>query len=184
MVDSTLIASVKKGENAAFKAMYQQCIGYVYSIVRRYMANESEHPDIIQEIFARIFLSVGAFDETKGEFKFWLRKVVINQCLQHYRQGKSHRLFLPLDGVPEIENGEALPMGQLSKPDIEYLLRQMPEGYRQVFMLAVIDEYDHKEIGELLGISPETSRSQLSRAKSWLRKHLLNNKQKILDSGF
>lgn len=184
MIDSSTIASAKKGENAAFKTIYQSCIRYVYSIVKRYVNNESEHPDVIQEIFARVFLSMDTFDASKGEFKFWLRRIVINQCFQHYRQGKSPQLSVPLDSVPERENGEALPMEHLSIKEIEHLLRQMPEGYRQVFMLTVIDEYSHKEAAELLDISAEASRSQLSRAKNWLRKRILNDKQKFLAIGF
>ena len=183
VVDSSLIALVKKGENTAFKAMYKQCIGYVFSLVKRYVANESDYPDIIQEIFARVFLSIDTYEESKGEFKFWLRRIVINQCLQHCRQGRSPRLFIPLESAPEIESEEALPMHQLSKADIEYLLGLMPDGYREVFMLVVIDEYSHKEAGELLGISAGASRSQLSRAKNWLREKILNNKQKYLAIG-
>ena len=72
----------------------------------------------------------------------------------------------------------------LSKKDIERYLDKMPVGYRQIFMLVVIDEYPHTEVAKILGISPETSRSQLSRAKAWLRKNVLNNTQKSFVNGF
>lgn len=184
MVDPSIIASVKNKENAAFKAMYQQCIDYVYSIVRRYITNESDYSDVIQEIFARVFLSIKTFDETKGDFKFWLRRLVINQCMQHYRQQKSPRLLVPIDIVNDVTSGGDHPLHNLSKAEIKRYLDRMPEGYRQIFMLVVIDEYSHKEVGKLLGISTETSRSQLSRAKRWLRKNVWNNnKQKLLASG-
>ncbi len=179
MIDSSIIAQVKKRDNKAFKVLYESCIGYVYSIVRRYITNESEHPDVIQEIFARLILSIATFDESKGPFKFWLRRLVINQCFQHYRQGKSPRLFVALEVANELDNGEEHQLHKLSKAEIETYLKQMPEGYRQIFMLVIIDEYSHKEVGEQLGISATTSRSKLSRAKSWLQQRILKKSTKI-----
>lgn len=165
--------------------MYQSCIGYVYSIVRRYVSNESDHPDAIQEIFARAFLSIHTFDKSKGEFKFWLRRLVINQCLQHYRQKKPSALVVPLEVVKETESDDVLPLHELSREEIEGYLEMMPEAYRQIFMLHVFDEYSHKEVSELMDISIESSRTQLSRAKSWLRKNLFDNgNNKLLANGF
>ena len=183
MISPSTLKSVKNKERDAFKKLYEQCIGYVFAITKRYITNESEIPDVIQEIFARIFLSIKTFDSSKGEFKSWLRRLVINQCFQHYRQGKSPRLHVALDGVEEVGEEDDHNLDELSKKDIEQLLRQMPEGYRQVFMLYIVDEYSHKEIGELLSISPEASRSQLSRAKKWLRKKNLTNRTKISANG-
>ena len=169
-------------ERDAFKDLYEKCIGYVYTITKRYITNESEIPDVIQEIFARVFLSIQTFDPSKGEFKPWLRKLVINQCFQHYRQGRSPRLHIALDNAPEIEESD-LGLNELTKEEIEKLLHEMPEGYRQVFILIIIDEYNHKEVGKLLGITTEASRSQLSRAKKWLRKKNLTNTTKTIANG-
>ncbi len=183
MVDPSLLAAVQKGDHAAFKELYQSCIGYVYSVTRRYVSNKSDHPDVIQEIFARVFLSIHTFDDAKGDFKFWLRRLVINQCMQHYRQGKSPTQVVPINAINEAEKGLDEQITKLTKVEIEQFLELMPEGYRQVFMLVVIDEYTHKEVGELLGISAETSRSQFSRAKSWVRRNLSDNKLKALANG-
>ena len=183
VVDTALIHSVKKRKQGAFKRMYNCCIPYVYSIVKRYVSNESDHPDVIQEIFARVFLSIKTFDQSKGDFKFWLRRLVINQCMQHYRQGKSPTRVVPINAMNEMEEGLDDRMTELTKAEIEQFLTLMPEGYRQVFMLVVLDEYSHKEVGDLLGISKETSRSQFSRAKNWIRKNLSNRKLKALANG-
>jgi len=142
--------------------------------------NESDHQDVIQEIFARVFLSIKSFDTEKGDFKFWLRRLSINQCLQLYRQGKSPKQFVPIENANEIESGVVHALDELTKIDIQNNLSKMPEGYRQIFMLVVIDEYSHKEVGKLLNITAETSRSQLSRAKQWLQKKITKiDKQKI-----
>ncbi len=172
MIEASVIAAVKKRKNEAFKVLYQRCIAYVYSIVRRYVGNESEHPDVIQEIFARVFLSIQTFDAKKGDFKFWLRRLVINQCLQHHRKSKATALLLPLDSVEEIDSGEDHYLHELDKVDIEKYLQKMPMGYRQIFLLVIIDDYTYKEAADLLGVSVETCRSQLSRAKVWLKKNV------------
>ncbi len=185
MVEKSIIHAVQKGEDAAFKGLYQASIRYVYSIVRRYVTNESEYADVIQEIYARVFLSIQSYDEDKGAFKHWLRRITVNQCLQHYRQGKSPRLYISLDVVQEKETDDDLHLNHMTREELELLLQKMPIGYRQVFMLVIIDEYSHKEVGALLDITPETSRSQLSRAKSWLRKNWMKeNKQKNVVNGF
>lgn len=184
MIDSSIINRIIKKDNQAFKVLYEEYIRYVYSIVQRYVKNESDHQDVIQEIFARVFLNIESFDPAKGEFKFWLRRLAINQCLQLYRQGKSPKQLVPIDAANEIESGEQHSLNELTKTEIKNYLSQMPDGYRQIFMLVIIDEYSHKEVGKLLNISAETSRSQLFRAKKWLQKKIKKiNKQNILVNG-
>ncbi len=171
-------------DNAAFKSLYEASIRYVYSIVKRYVTNNSDHPDVIQEIYARVFLSVNTYDPAKGDFKSWLRRVTINQCAMHYRQGKSPRLVVSLDGVNEVDESVERKLNQLSTQEVESIITDMPDGYKQVLMLVVMDEYTHKEVAELLDITAETSRSQLSRAKGWLRKHVFSQTdQKFLTIG-
>ncbi len=172
VADTQLISQVKKRNHAAFKQLYEEYIGYVYTIVRRYVSEEREHPDVIQEIFARVFLKIDSYDASRGDFKFWLRRLAINQCLQVYRKQHPSQNSVSLDQISEVELGVGEMLTELSKEEIEGFLQQMPEGYREIFLLIVIEEYSHKEVAKLLGISLETSRSQLSRAKKWLRAHL------------
>ena len=184
MVDPSVLVSVRKGDKGAFKQLYQSCVGYVYSITKRYVANPSAHPDVIQEIFARVFLSIETFDVNKGDFKIWLRRVTINQCMQHYRQGKSPRSHVSLDIVSNHSADVEEQFSQMTQEEIMAYLQKMPEGYRQIFMLVIMDDYSHKEVATLLGISAETSRSQLLRAKKWLKANIsLSNKQILLANG-
>lgn len=184
MLDPSILVSVRRGDKASFKELYQSCIGYVYSIAKRYVSNESDHPDVIQEIFARVFLSIGTFDPAKGSFKTWLRRLAINQCLQHYRQGKSPRVHMSLEVVSQLSYDTEEQLSRLTKEEIAAYLQKMPEGYRQIFMLVIIDDYSHKEVAEMLAISTETSRSQLSRAKKWLKARIsTTNKQRLLANG-
>lgn len=180
VVDPSIINSVKKRNDAAFKTLYEGCIRYVYAIVNRYVSNESDQQDVIQEIFARVYLSIDSFDENKGEFKFWLRRLTINQCIQHHRKQKTSIQSVPLDSAANMDSSLDENMNTLSKEEILMHLRRMPEGYKQIFMLVLIDEYSHKEVGKMLNISPETSRSQLHRAKKWLRENLSSKNLKLL----
>lgn len=170
MVSETIIEGVKQKEEGAFAELYEVCIPYVYTVTKRHVNNDSNIQDIIQEIFARIFLSISSFDSAKGAFKPWLRRVVINQCYQDYQKGKASMLYVPLEKASEIPN-DPIDLNELSKQEIEALLQQMPEGYRQVFLLVVIEDYTHQEVAEVMNITKATSRSQLARAKKWLRRN-------------
>jgi RNA polymerase sigma factor (sigma-70 family) len=183
VVDQDIINSVKKRDERAFKTLYESCIGYVYAIVIRYVAKESDYKDVIQEIFARVFLSIDTFQVSKGEFKFWLRRLTINLCIQHYQQQSQNYKIISLDSALSLTTDESEKLDNLSKDEILTLIKKMPEGYKQIFMLVAIDEYTHKDVSTLLNISPETSRSQFHRAKHWLKENLPSNNLKLLVDG-
>lgn len=168
MVNSTLIQAVKKRDQRAFKTMYESCIRYVYAIVKRYVSNDRDHQDVIQEIFARVFLSIDSFDEKKGDFKFWIRRVTINQCIKHYHSQQNFTINDPIETATNLHADANEKEGMMTEEEMVQFLTGMPDGYKQVFMLVVIDEYSHREVGEMLNISAETSRSQLHRAKKWI----------------
>lgn len=183
MVNQVIINSVKKRDEEAFKILYESCINYVYTIVIRYVANESDYKDVIQEIFARVFLSIHTFQESKGEFKFWLRRLTINLCIQHYQKQSENYKIVSLDTALSFTSNESEKLNMLSNEEIMTLIKKMPQGYKQVFMLVVIDEYTHQDVSNLLNISPETSRSQFHRAKNWLKENLSTNNLKLLVDG-
>jgi RNA polymerase sigma factor (sigma-70 family) len=183
VINKDLIQSVKQHDKRAFKELYECCIRYVYSIVQRYVSNDSDHKDVIQEIFARVFLSIDSFDEKKGEFKPWLRRLTINQCIQHFHKQNASVKVIPLDTATHMEFAQDDQLNAMTKDELLQLLQHMPNGYKQVFMMVVIDEYSHVEVSKILHISPETSRTQLHRAKKWLSQNFLSNNSKTLVSG-
>lgn len=183
MITKSTIEAVKNKDKNAFEVLYNNCIRYVYTIVKRYISNENDHQDVIQEIFARIYINIVSFDDNKGEFKFWLRRLTINQCIKHYHKQIKSVKIVPIDLESNMQSYSNDITSTLSKDDIMMFLKKMPEGYKQIFMMVVIDEYSHQEISEMLNISPETSRSQLHRAKNWLRDNFSNNNLNLLVSG-
>ena len=125
----------------------------------------------MQEGFIKVFRNLHRF-RAEGSFEGWIRRVFVNTSIEHYRK-KS----LALSSVSEreentIENADISAMDQLAEKDILQIIQELSPGYKTVFNLYVVEGYSHKEIGDLLGISEGTSKSQLARAKSILQKKI------------
>jgi len=184
LVDSFIIkGSIDKDEKAC-KLLYNQCIPYVYSLVKRYIWVDDQRKDVCQEIFASVFKNLKKFNEHKGSFNSWIRKISINHCLMQIRKNSRQASIIPIQKAEENRCYEELDVHLLTKEDVDKILVKMPIGYRTIFLLVVIDEYSHVEVSELLNISRETSRSQLSRAKRWVRKYFLSEKNVKADGYF
>lgn len=138
-------------------------------ICLRYAANETEAEDILQEAFVRAFKNLDKYSG-KGPLGAWLRKITVNMALEQYRKNKSLKklasLFDQKDANLTIEDGA---IEQLELEDLLGKIQTLPAGFRTVFNLYAVEGYNHKEIGEMLGISDGTSKSQYSRARVLLR---------------
>lgn len=175
----TIIQCIHK-ERKAHKLCYETCAPYVYTIIKSYISDTDLRKDAMQEIFANIFNSMQSFDSNKGKFKTWIAQISINQCIAILRRRNKLKLFVPLEGIHEnLEETDQMLNG-LRKEEIEALLVKMPIGYKTVFLLSVVDDYAHKEIAELLDITKETSRSQLSRAINWIKKNKLTSTKNLI----
>jgi len=161
----------KKGNAHGHAQLYKDCAPYVYHTVKRYISDVEYRKDLVQEIFAKVFININSFDANLGTFNGWIKKISVNECLQYLR--KSRPLFISegLEDNVEITDTTPLPT-ELKRSDIELILSAMPAGYKLVFMLAVMDGYKHEEISERLNITKETSRSQLTRAKNWIQRNV------------
>jgi RNA polymerase sigma-70 factor (ECF subfamily) len=156
--------------------MYEACLPYVFTIVKDYTNNQDNQKDLLQEIFAKLFLNIESFDPKRGEFKFWLRKIAVNQCLMFIRDKKPQLDFDDLDAVSKPnELHEDMDLSHLEPSSTEKILNLMPQGYRQVFSMVALEGYTHLEVSQELGISAETSRSQYMRARQWLQQHFFTN---------
>ncbi|MFK8057816.1 MAG: RNA polymerase sigma factor [Saprospiraceae bacterium] len=171
MIDPHVIQLCLAGKPKGHELLYRSSAPYAFSIARRYLESQEDCKDAMQESYANVFSKIKQYDAEKGPFKFWLRRIVVNCCLKHRQKRKA---FLTVEGeiAEDPIDSSYLESLQLSREEVQRLLQEMPDRYRLVFMLSIMDEYTHKEIADKLSISPETSRSQLTRAKQWLRKHL------------
>jgi len=171
LIDPHVIQLCLAGKPKGHGLLYKSSAPYAFSIARRYLDNQEDCKDAMQEAYANVFSKINQYDAAKGPFKYWLRRIVVNCCLKNLQKRKA---FLTVEGevAEDPIDSSYLENLQISREEIKKLLANMPDRYRIVFMLFVMDEYSHKEIAEKLKITAETSRSQLTRAKQWLRKHL------------
>ncbi len=170
-----LITKCKKGDLIAQSEVYHLFSGKLFPICLKYSRTYQEAEDNLQEAFITIFRKIGQFQH-KGSFEGWMKRVVINTVLQTYRQ--KNVLNLVEENYPEEVEVE-IDENEIS---LEYLLKiiqELPERYRMVFNLYVLDGYSHREIADLLGIAEGTSKSNLSRARLILKDKIeLSQQQK------
>lgn len=172
MIDSIYINQCKKGDASSYKVIYENTSAYIFAIVKNYIRDEEYRKDIMQETYAAIFSSIKSYDEKKGDFKSWIARIAVFNCIAFIRKNSKMQFDYTLTAVEEITENDYLRFYELSKSEIEDILKEMPLGYKTIFLLSVIDEYTHKEIAELLNITTETSRSQLMRGIHWIKKNI------------
>jgi RNA polymerase sigma factor (sigma-70 family) len=146
----------------------------LYGICLRYASDRFEAQDMLQEGFIKVFSSLSSY-ESKGSFEGWMKRIVINNALNHIRSNTKQQLFLDYseaqnipDNIVEVDESSPPP----DKQTMLRLIQELPEGYRMVFNLYVFEDYTHKEIAEAAGISENTSKTQLMRARNLLQKKI------------
>lgn len=133
--------------------------------------------DVLQDAFMMIFKNFHMYDVSKGVLDAWIKRVTINVALQHNKSQKIYPIEINEEVVTK-SSSDASALDHLSAEDIIALVAKLPTQYRTVFNLYVIDGFSHKEIGQKIGISESTSRSNLSRAKTILKENILENEKR------
>lgn len=169
-----LVQSCQRGDEKAQSAFYNYYKKRLLGICRRYARTTFEAEDIFQEAFIKVFLKIGDVQHPEA-IDFWIKSIVVRTAIDHYRKNSA------LGFTESVEQPGVLPeetdpfdvLDTLEREEIVAALNTLPDGYRLVFNLYLIDGFEHHEIADMLGISTGTSKSQLSRAKVHLRKILL-----------
>lgn len=164
-----IIKGCKAGKRKSQAALYEHTSDDMMNICVRYLGNSQDARDVMQDVYLRAFQKIESFDSSKGTIGAWLAKVTVNECLTLLRKRKRINLFEVVKPVLQVATEEDV-ISDLSAQEIFHEIERMPDGYRVIFNLYVVEGYDHNEIGELLGIAAASSRSQLARAKNFLRK--------------
>jgi RNA polymerase sigma-70 factor (ECF subfamily) len=126
--------------------------------------------DILVTSFTKVFDKIGQFKQ-EGSFEGWIRRIVVNEALTHIRRSRSMYLETDLEEADREPDYSQL-ADHLEEEDLMNMIKELPTGYRIVFNMYALDGYSHKEIADHLGISENTSKSQLSRARTYLQKML------------
>ena len=161
--ESDLIRGCLEGDRRMQEELYRRLSPRMYAVCLRYAGNAEEAEDILQEGFIKVFKKLDSY-RGDGSFEGWVRRVFVNTAIEHFRR---KRYLQPVTEKEEntIEGKSLSALDELGEKDILELVQQLSPGYRTVFNMYVVEGYTHKEIGDLLGISEGTSKSQLSRAK-------------------
>jgi RNA polymerase sigma factor (sigma-70 family) len=169
--ESDLIKGCIAGDRRLQEELYRRFSPKMYAVCLRYANNADDAQDLLQEGFIKVYRNLHRF-RAEGSFEGWIRRVFVNTSIEHFRK-KSTRLSMVTDKEENtIVDADITAIHKLAEKDIINIIQELSPGYRTVFNLYVVEGYSHKEIGELLGISEGTSKSQLARAKGVLQKKI------------
>lgn len=172
-----LINDCKRNDIKAQEQLYNLFSAKLFAVCLKYSRNYAEAEDNLQDGFLIIFDKIGQFN-FKGSFEGWLKRIMVNNVLQQYRTVSFLELVhddIPDEAEVEIES-DSISIDYLMK-----IIQELPDRYRLVFNLYVIDGYSHKEISEMLQITTGTSKSNLARARIILKEKIekLNGNQNL-----
>lgn len=167
MTEYALIQGCIEGDVRCQRKLFEQYAGKMMMVCLRYASDYMEAEDILQNGFIRVFRHISQF-KFGGSFEGWVRKVFVNTALKYCRRKRiPFEEFTP--EMPQAPSIEPYVYARLEETDLLHLIRALPEGYRLVFNLYVIEGYSHEEIAHMLGIRDSTSRSQLVKARRLLQ---------------
>jgi RNA polymerase sigma-70 factor (ECF subfamily) len=161
-----LLRLARQNDPTAMELIYSTYVRYLAAVCSRYIINSEDVKDVLQDSFLKIFATIPSFEyRGKNSLKGWMTKVTVNEALKFLqRTGRMKFVEISEHDMPE----EAPDIDELTPSAIYNLIRELPDGYRTIFNLYVIENKSHKEIASLLNIKESTSASQLHRAKSLL----------------
>ena len=179
MVEKEDIEKLKKGDRATQEKVYKYYAPKLKSICMRYANSLFEAEDIFQEAFIKIFSRIHKF-QYDFSFHAWVRKIVVNTAIDYYKKNLKFANHKNHDDINESDYGSVEIEDNLSTDELLETIQKLPEGYRIIFNMYEIEGYSHSEIAEMLNIAEGTSKSQLFKAKKYL-KNLLVKKNIIVE---
>lgn len=171
--EDELIERCRRRDGAAQRELYDRYSSKMYGLCYRYVHHAMEAEDVLVTAFMKIFDKIDQF-KGEGSFEGWIRRIMVNEALSHLRKNRSLYLETEIEQADREPDYDQL-SDQLEAEDLLKMIEELPAGYRAVFNMYAIDGYSHKEIAQQLGISENTSKSQLSRARTYLQKMLVRH---------
>lgn len=172
--EQALLQQIVRGNTMAMKKFYDTYSGYLTAVCSRYISNQEDVKDVLQESFIKIFKAVDRFEyKGAGSLKAWSSRIVVNEALKHIRESNKLNITnLPSWDLPDMADDREPDFNDVPTSVILEMIRKLPLGYRTVFNLYVFEEKSHKEIASILDIAENTSASQLHRAKGLLMREI------------
>ena len=179
IVDDSILEGCIAGKRSAQSLLYKKFAASMLGVCLRYSGNRDEAEDIVQEGFIKVFQSIKSF-RREGSFEGWVKRIMINQALNHYRKNRRvpfHSDIEEIDETEILDTEDNEPVDTIPADQLLAMIQKLPEGYRMVFNLYVFEDYSHKEIAERLEVSENTSKTQLLKARRLLRKRIMEFKK-------
>jgi RNA polymerase sigma factor (sigma-70 family) len=171
LTETELIKGCTRQDPTCQRLLFEQYAGKFMTVCVRYAIDGMEAEDMLQDGFVRIFKHMHQF-KFEGSFEGWMRRIVVNVALK-YLQKKKLRFSEITDNQSNAPSQEGYAYSNIGEDELMKLINALPDGYRIVFNLNVIEGYTHEEIGEMLNIQASTSRSQLVKARKMLQQQVL-----------
>lgn len=172
--DLELIRRCSEMDVRAQELLYKRYFSYAMSVAIRYTCDEDVAMEIVNDSYMKVLEKINEFDHTRP-FRPWYHRILVNSAVDSYRHDTKHLSHIQISEIEATEEMEPGIDAELSAGDILYLFSQLPENYRVTFNLFEVEGYTHSEIGQMLGITASSSRSNLTRAKKVLRELYIKN---------
>ena len=163
-----LIPACRSGDRTAQKRLFDALAPKMMALCLRYTGDRPTAEDVLQDGFITLFSRLDSYSGA-GSFEGWARRIFVNTALMHLRKTDALKLSDDIEEARKLFTEEATPVQKMGYRELMALIERLPADARTVFNMYVIEGYSHKEIGEALGISENTSRSQLQRARTLLQ---------------
>ncbi len=167
-LDLKLIESCIKGDRKAQKVLYDHLAPRMFPLCIRYMGDRELAEDILQDGFITLFTRLDSY-KGDGSFEGWARKIFVTTALMNLRKKDVLKMSDDLEAARGMKSEVSTQTQNIGYKELMKLVAQLPPGFRTVFNMYAVEGFSHKEIGEMLGISETTSRTQFSRARAWLQ---------------
>lgn len=164
---ASIIEGCRERNSQAQNLLYKQFFGYAKSVCLRYSSSNEEAKEILNHGFLKVFNNIEKFD-TELPFKAWLRTIMINTAINYYKKYKKNYSEIGFDVAGEPTYDDAI-ISNITAEEILLLVQKLSPVYRAVFVMYVVDGYNHKEIAEILEINEGTSRSNYLKARTRLQ---------------
>lgn len=174
MMDYTaLVKDCLKKKPLAQQQLYEHFAPAMLGVCYRYTKSVNDAEDVLQEGFIKVYLNLNKYNGT-GELGAWIRRIMVNTALNYLKKHKRYRSEMVFAEMPLHAVSDDNPVITMQAKELSELIRQLPTGFQTIFNLYAIEGYTHVEIGEILGISDGTSKSQYARARylliEWIEK--------------
>ena len=172
-----IIARCKRMEKKAQRSLYDMYAPLFLGIAFRYSKNREDAEDILQEAFVKILTRIDQYSET-GSFEGWMKKILVNTAISHYRISQKHDFHKDFDSISEINIEDyEIDTNEFNREELLNTINELPSGFKIIFNLYAIEGFKHREIAEMLEINVGTSKSQYSRARGLLQQKLIKLKE-------